>query len=82
VIAVAGDDLVTRAARRGDADGDRLLADVEVTEPADQAHAVELPRPLLEAADPQHFAIVAAPGLKTALPSGLGHGSPLAEIVR
>ena len=39
------------------ADHHRLLADVEVAEAADQPHAVELRRPLLEAADQQHLAI-------------------------
>ena len=57
MIAVAGDDLVTRAARRGDADGDRLLADVEVTEAADEAHAVHLAGLFLESADQEHVAI-------------------------
>ena len=45
VVAVAGDDAVARAQRMLDADGDRLLADIEVAEAADQAHAVELARP-------------------------------------
>ena len=40
------------------ADGDGLLTDVEVTEPSDQSHAVELARPLLEAADQHHFTVV------------------------
>ena len=39
------------------ADDDGLLADIEVTEAADIAHAVELPRLLLESADEQHLAI-------------------------
>ena len=39
------------------ADHDRLLADVEVAEAADQAHAVELAGLLLEAADQQHLAV-------------------------
>ena len=36
---------------------DRLLADVEVAEAADQPEAVELARALLEAADEQHLAV-------------------------
>ena len=39
------------------ADDDRFLADVEVAEAADEAHAVELAGLLLEAADQQHLAI-------------------------
>jgi hypothetical protein len=39
------------------ADRDGLLTDIEVAEPADQAHAVKLARLLLEAADQQHLAI-------------------------
>ena len=39
------------------ADDDRLLADIEVAEAADQAHAVELAGLLLEAADEQHVAV-------------------------
>ena len=38
-------------------DADRFLADVEVAEAADQPEAVELSRPLLEAADQQHLAV-------------------------
>ena len=39
------------------ADDHRLLADVEVAEAADQAHAVKLAGLLLEAADQQHLAV-------------------------
>ena len=59
VVAVAGDHAVARLQRVLDADRDRLLADIEVAEAADQAHAVELAGLLLEAADQQHLAIVA-----------------------
>ena len=51
------------------ADDDGLLADIEVTEAADQPHAVELPGFLLEAADEQHVAI----GAKLLLLVELGH---------
>src|SRR5690606_12798355 len=36
---------------------DRLLADVEMAEAADQAEPVELARPLLETADEQHLLV-------------------------
>ena len=39
------------------ADDDRFLADIEMAEAADQAHAVELAGLFLEAADQQHVAI-------------------------
>src|SRR5688500_19948306 len=41
------------------ADDHRLLADVEMTEAADEAHAVHLAGLLLEAPDQQHVAIEA-----------------------
>src|SRR5690606_32954334 len=60
VVAVTGDDLVValfdallNANRHG------LLADVQVAEAADQPHAVELARALLEATDQDHLAVVA-----------------------
>ena len=49
VVAVAGDDLVAGFERHLHADDDRLLADIEVAEAADQPHAVELPGLFLEA---------------------------------
>ena len=39
-------------------DRDRLLADIEMAEAADQPHAVELARLLLEAPDQEHVAII------------------------
>ena len=60
VIAIAGDDLVVAlfdALLNADRHG--LLADVQVAEAADQAHAVQLARALLEATDQNHFAIEA-----------------------
>jgi hypothetical protein len=65
VVAVAGDDLVAVLARHLHADDDGFLADIEVAEPADHAHAVKLAGLLLEAADQQHFAIAHS---KNALP--------------
>src|SRR5208283_4825752 len=57
VVSVRGDKLVAVFRRHLDADDDRLLADVKMTEAGDDAHAVELPRLLLEAANEQHIAI-------------------------
>ena len=59
MVAVAGDHAVARLQRVLDADRHGLLADIEVAEAADQAHAVELAGLLLEAADQQHLAVVA-----------------------
>ena len=59
VVAIGGDHRIAVAERVLHADRDRFLADVEVAEAADQAHAVELARLLLEAPDQQHLAIVA-----------------------
>ena len=56
VVAIGGDDSVALFGRRLHADHHGLLADVKVAEAADQAHAVELARLLLEAADQQHVA--------------------------
>ena len=55
VVAIAGDDLVALADRHLHADDDGFLADVEVTEAADEAHAVHLAGALLEAADEEHL---------------------------
>src|SRR5437879_2594912 len=57
VIAVGGDDGITRHRGRLHPDHDRLLADVEMAESGDQALAVELTGLLLEAADLQHIAV-------------------------
>ena len=43
--------------RRLHADHDGFLADIEVAEAADQAHAVELAGLLLEAADQEHVGV-------------------------
>ncbi len=58
VIAVRGNDRVLRLRRGLHADDDRFLADIEVTEPTDQPHAVQLAGLFLEPADQQHLAIV------------------------
>ena len=58
MVAIAGDDAVLADLhRRLQADRDRFLADIEVAEAADQAEAVKLPGPLLEAADEQHLLV-------------------------
>ena len=51
VVAVGGDNRVLGLLRRLDTDDDRLLADIEVTEAANQPHAVHLTGLLLEPAD-------------------------------
>ena len=45
VVAIGGDDLIALLGRHLHADDDGLLADIEVAEAADVAHAVELARP-------------------------------------
>ena len=57
VVAVAGDDAVALLQHHLHADHHGLLADVEMAEAADQAHAVHLAGLLLEAADQQHVVI-------------------------
>ena len=56
VVAVAGYDLIALLQGHLHADDDGFLADVEMAEAADRAHAVELAGLLLEAADQQHVA--------------------------
>jgi hypothetical protein len=58
VVAVGGDALVPLLCGRFEPDHHRLLADVEVAEAADQSHAVELARLLLEAPDQEHVAVI------------------------
>ncbi len=57
VITVSRDHLIALLRGHLHADDDGLLADVEMAEAADQAHAVHLAGLLLEAADEQHLAI-------------------------
>src|SRR3954469_11332838 len=57
VIPVSRDHLIPVLRGHLHADDDGLLADVEMAETADQAHAVHLAGLLLEAADEQHLAI-------------------------
>ncbi len=58
VVAVARDHRIALADRVLHADRDRLLADVEMAEAADQPHAIHLAGLLLEASDQQHLAVV------------------------
>ncbi len=57
MIPVTGDHLVALLHRHLHADDDRFLADVEVAEAADEAHARTSGRLLLETPDQQHLAI-------------------------
>ena len=57
VVAIGGDHLVALDQRHLHAGDDGFLADIEVAEAADEAHAVELAGLFLEAADQQHVAI-------------------------
>src|SRR5262249_22506102 len=63
VVAVSGDDLIARLDRHLHADDDGFLTDIEVAKAADQPHAVQLSRLLLESANEQHLAV----GLKLLL---------------
>ena len=56
MIAVSGYDLIAPFQGHLHADDDGFLADIEVAEPADRAHAVELAGLLLETPDQQHVA--------------------------
>src|SRR4029077_21027918 len=56
VLPVGADDVVVRPERRDAADGDRLLADVEMAEAPDFPQAVGLAGLLLEAPDHHHLA--------------------------
>ncbi len=58
VVAVGGDALVAFLRGGFEANDDRFLTDIEVAEPADQAHPVKLAGLLLEPADQQHVAVV------------------------
>ena len=57
VVAVGREDRVVVAQVSHDADRDRLLADVQVEEPADPRGAVQLDAALLEPADAQHLPV-------------------------
>ncbi len=74
-------DLVALLQRHLQADDDGLLADIEVAEAADQAHAVELAGLFLEAADQQHVA-VGLEFLVLASKSAIAAVDPVAGICR
>ena len=57
VITIGRNDIVARLQCSLQAHDHGFLPDIEVAEAADQAHAIELPRLLLEAADQQHVRI-------------------------
>jgi hypothetical protein len=57
VIAVACDDFIARFQRHPHPDNDRFLADIEMTEPADQAHAIHLAGLLFEPSDQEHLSV-------------------------
>ena len=56
MVAIAGDRRITLLGGHVDPRHHRFLADVEMAEAADQAHAVHLAGLLLETADQQHIA--------------------------
>ena len=58
MIAVAGDNRIVLAGRGLHADDNGLLADVEMAEPADQAHSIQLTRLFFETADQKHILII------------------------
>ena len=57
VVTIAGDNLVTFFGHHLHAHHNSLLADVEMAETANQAHAIHLAGLFLETPDEQHFAI-------------------------
>ncbi len=73
MVAVTRNHLVSGLDRQLHADDDCFLADIEVTEAADEPHAVELPGFFLEPADEQHIAI----GAKLLLLAELSHLSQM-----
>ena len=75
VVAIAGDDLVAGLERHLHADDDGFLADIEMAEAANQAHAVHLPRLLFEAADGQHGAVGGKLLLLAEIGDGFGVGA-------
>ncbi len=57
VVAVGCNDLIALLGAHLQADDHRLLADIEMAKPADEAHAIELAGLFFEAADLQHFLV-------------------------
>ena len=58
--------LVALFGRAHQADHNRFLADIEMAEAADQAHAVKLAGPLFKAADQKHVVIEFFEGFRVA----------------
>ncbi len=75
VVAIAGNDLVAGLEHHLHADDDSFLADIEMAESANQAHAVHLPRLLFEAADGQHGAVGGKLLLLAEIGDGFGVGA-------
>ena len=69
VIAIGGDLLVALFGGAHQADYHGFLADIEMAEAPDQAHAVELPGAFLEPADEQHVVIEFFQGFRIAIGS-------------
>ena len=57
MVAITGNDLIALAGRHLHAGYDRFLSDIQVTETADETHAVELPRLFFKTADQQHVTV-------------------------
>ena len=57
VTSIGRDDGIIRSGRALHPDGDRLLADVEMTKSADLAHRVQLSDPLFQSSQKQHAAV-------------------------
>jgi len=58
MVAIAGDDLITRLLRSLHTHHERFLANIEVAETSNQTHAIQLASALFKAADQQHIAII------------------------
>ena len=57
MIAISGDQLITIFHRHPDAGDDRFLTNVQMAEPADETHAIELAGLFLEPANKQHVMV-------------------------
>ena len=57
MVAIGGNPLIALLGRRLKPDDNRFLADIEVTEAANQAHAVKLSGLFFESPDKQHVAV-------------------------
>ncbi|MNE85464.1 hypothetical protein D3C80_1824670 [compost metagenome] len=57
MVTISGDNLIAFLLRHLHADNNSFLTDVQVTEPADEAHAVKLASLFFESANQQHFTV-------------------------